>query len=165
MTMRYRRVLKWTLYSLGMLLTMLVNATVLGNRTFFGAVLSLPPVYVACVACREGHESGSLFALGAALLLALSGAEGGAVFVLLLPAAAAAAGFFCSAYFTANLLPTLAGCLLALALCEGGVYVQRFYMDAPMPSNAPALLGLQVGLSMVPAPLFWWIARMIGKVG
>ena len=105
------------------------------------------------MACREGHEAGGTFALAASLLWALAGSEGGVMFVLLLPAAAVTAGFFCSAYFTPNLLPTLTGCLLALALCEGGVYIQR------------ALLGYLLGFSLIPAPVLWLAVRGIGKAG
>ncbi len=165
MAHRYRKILKWTLYSLGLLVVVLLNTVVLGNRTFLGAKLSLVPVYVACVACREGHESGSVFALAAGLLWALSGVEDGAMFVLMLPLAAVIAGYFPATYLTRTLLPALPGCLLALVLCEGGVYLQRLYMDAPLPSNALALLGLQIAFSMITAPLFWWLTRWIGKAG
>ena len=144
---------------------MMVSTVILGNRTFFGAKLSLVPVYVTCVACWEGHEAGGFFALACALVWALSGASGGAVFVLTLPVAAVVAGFFCTTYLTRSLLPAMAGCLLALALCEGGVLVQRLYMDAALPSNAPALLAVTVGLSMVTAPVQWWLVRLFGKVG
>ena len=165
MAKRYRVPLKWALYSLGFLLVMLLSTVVLGNRTFFGTKLSLVPVYVGCVACREGHEAGGLFALATSLFWALSGAEGGAVFVLLLPVASLIAGFFCNTYLNRALLPATAGCLLALVLCEGGVYVQRMFMDAPMPSNALTLLGLQILFSILTAPLFWCLVRLIGKAG
>ena len=165
MSHRYRTVLKWTLYSLGLLLVLLVNTVVLGGRTFLGTKLSLLPVYAACVACREGHESGGVFALAAALLWALSGVEGGAVFVLMLPLAAVIAGYFPATYLTRTLLPALGGCLLTLVLCEGAVFLQRLYMGAALPANAPALLGLQIGFSLIPAPLFWWLTRLIGKAG
>lgn len=165
MAKRYRTILKWALYSLALVVVILLNTTVLGNRTFCGAKLSLLPVYAACVACREGHESGGIFALASALVWTLTGAEGGVVFVLLLPVAAVIAGFFCTAYFPPSLLPTLVSCLLALTLCEGGVYLQRLYMDAPMPPNALALLGYQIGFSLIPAPLLWLCARGIGKAG
>lgn len=165
MNQRYRIFFKWICYSLGFLLVMLLATVILGHRTFFGAKLSLVPVYVTCVACREGHESGGFFALGSALVWALSGATGGAVWMLMLPVAAVIAGFFCTTYLTRALLPTAAFCLLGLALCEGGVYVQRLFMDAPMPSNAPVLTAVTVGLSLVSAPVFWALTRLIGKVG
>lgn len=165
MNRKYRNLFKWALYSLGFLLVMMLATVILGNRAFFGAKLSLIPVYVVCVACREGHEAGGFFALACALVWALSGATGGAAFVLLLPVCALVAGFFCAAYLTRSLLPAMAFCLLGLALCEGGVYVQRLYLGAAMPHNAAALLGIQIGLSMLSAPLFWWLTRLIGKAG
>ena len=54
---RYRILLKWCLYSALFLLVLLLTTVVLGSRTFLGVKLSLVPVYVACVACREGHEA------------------------------------------------------------------------------------------------------------
>ena len=165
MAIRYRSVLKWVLYSAGFLLVMLLSTVMLGDRRFWGTKLSLVPVYVSCVSCREGHEAGGFFALASALLWTLSGAEGGAVFVLMLPVAAVISGFFCNTYLTRTLLPALAGCLLALVLCEGGVYVQRVYMGAAMPPDAPVLLTLQILLSLAAGPLFWWLTRLIGKAG
>ena len=165
MVQRYRTILKWALYGAGLLLVMLLNTVVLGSRMFLGTKLSLVPVYTACVACREGHESGCCFALAAGLAWALSGAEGGAAFVLMLPLAAVPAGYFPSTYLTRTLLPALGGCLLTLVLCEGAVFLQRLYMGAALPANAPALLGLQIGFSLIPAPLFWWLTRLIGKAG
>ena len=165
MAKRYRTVLKWALYSAALLAVLLLNTVVLGGRTFLGAKLSLVPVYVACVAGREGHESGSVFALAAGLLWALSGIEDGAMFVLMLPLAAVFAGYFPATYLTRTLLPALPGCLLALVLCEGAVYVQRLYMGLALPSDALALLGLQIAFSMLTAPLFWWLTRWIGKAG
>lgn len=165
MNRNYRNLLKWCLFSVGFLFVMMVSTVILGNRTFLGTKLSLVPIYVSCVACHEGHESGGFFALGASLLWALSGAAGGAVFVLMLPLASILASYFCNTYLTRSLLPAMASCLLALVLCEGGVYIQRSYMDAVMPPNALTLLALQVGLSMLTAPLFWGLTRLIGKAG
>ena len=48
---------------------------------------------------------------------------------------------------------------------EGGVYVQRVYMGAAMPPDAPVLLTLQILLSLAAGPLFWWLTRLIGKAG
>ena len=165
MAKRYRNLIKWALYSLVFLVVLLLNTVVLGHRTFFGAKLSLVPVYVTCVACREGHESGGLFALAAGLVWALSGAAGGAMFVLMLPVAAVISGYFTETYLTRWLLPAMAGCLLALLLSEGGIYLQRLYMAQPLPSNATALLGIQIACSMITAPLFWWLTRLIRKAG
>ena len=165
MAKRYRTVLMWGLYSVGLLVVVLLGTVVLGNRTFFGAKLSLLPVYVACVACREGHERGGFFALAAGLLWALSGESGGAMFVLMLPVAAVLCGYFTATYLSRTLLPAMAGCLLALALCEGGVYLQRLYMAQPLPADAAALLGIQIACSMITAPLFWWLTRLIRKAG
>ena len=165
MAKRYRILLKWVLYSLGFLVVMILSTVVLGNRTFFGTKLSLVPVYVCCVACREGHESGGFFALGCGLVWALSGITGGPAFVLLLPVSAIVAGFFCTAWLTQSLLPTMAFCLLSLVLCEGGVYVLWLFLGEPLPSNALELLGIQVLLSMLPAPVCWGAVRLMGKVG
>lgn len=165
MAKRYRKLILWILYSLGFLLVLLLNTVVLGSRTFFGAKLSLVPVYVTCVACREGHERGGFFALAAGLVWALSGASGGAMFVLMLPVAAVISGYFTATYLNRTLLPAMAGCLLALLLCEGGIYLQRLYMAEPLPSNAAALLGIQIACSMITAPLFWWLTRLIRKAG
>lgn len=162
---RYRTPLKWVLYALGFLLALLLESSALGHTRFFGAPLSLTPPYVCCVACREGHEAGGVFALGAALFWALSGVTGGPVVVALLPGACMAASFLCGAYFTRTLLPAMAGCLFSLVLCQGGIYAVRLFMGNPMPPDAARLLLAQTGCSMVPAPFFWWLTKFPGKAG
>jgi len=165
MNHKYRIFFKWLLYAFLFLLVMLTQTVVLGSRTFFGAKLSLVPVAVACVACREGHESGGVFALAAAVAWCLSGASGGTIFLLLLPVAAVVCGYFCSTYLTRGILPCLAGCLLTLVLAEGGVYLQRLYFVGSLPAGAARTLAVQIALSMAACPLFWLIARGVGKVG
>lgn len=165
MNQTYRNILKWTLYGFLFLLVMMVQTVILGSRTILGTRLSLVPVAVACVACTQDHESGGLYALLCALAWTLSGESTGAVYLLMLPIAACVGGYLCSTYLTHGLLPSLAMCLLALSLCEGGVYLLRLFMGAPLPSNALELVGTQVGLSLVTAPLWWGLARLIGKTG
>lgn len=165
MNQRKRKILRWCLYSAGFLLVLLLSTTVLGDRTFLGTKLSLVPVYVACTACREGHERGGLFALLTALFWALSGAAGGAVFLFCLPLGSIIAGYITSAYVAQALLPALCGTALTLVLCEGGVYVQRLFLGSPLPGNALELLGLQIGFSLLTTPLFWWLTGRIAKAG
>lgn len=165
MNQTYRNILKWSLYGLLFLLAMLVQTVVLGSRTILGARLSLVPVVVACVACTQDHESGSLYALICAIVWTLSGESSGAVYLLMLPIAAAVGGYLCSTYLTHGLLPCFVMCLLALALTEGGVYAQRLYMGAPLPQNALELLGIQAALSLISAPIWWGLAHAIGRTG
>ena len=162
---RYRNFIKWAVYAAGFLLTLTVTGTVLGGRTFFGAKLDFVPVYVTCVACREGHEDGGIFALVCSLVWALSGVTGRAVLVLALPAAALISGYFCATYLTRTLLPALGGCLLALVLCEGGVYLERLWLGGAVPPDALRLLAVTIGLSMLSAPILWGLVRLIGRIG
>lgn len=157
--------MKWTFYALGFLLALLLESSVLGHRTFFGSKISLVPSYVCCVACREGHENGGWFAVAATLFWALSGVTGGPMFMFLLPAASILASFVCNTWLTRSLFPALAGCLLATALCHVGVYLQRLYMDYPLPPDALRITIIQLLCSMVPAPLLWWETRLIERFG
>ena len=165
MIQRKRKILRWSLYSAGFLLVVLLSTTVLGNRTFFGAKLSLLPVYVTCVACRETHENGGLFALLTGLFWALTGAAGGPMFLFFMPLGCMLAGYVTSAYVTRSLMPAVCGSLLTLVLCEGGVYIQRLFLGSPMPGDAARLLLIQIGLSLLTTPLFWWLTGKIAKAG
>lgn len=166
MNHKYRTLVKWLLHGLLFLLVMMVQTVILGNRTFWGAKLSLVPVAVACVACREGHESGGVFALAAGLLWCLSGVSGGSAYLLLLPVSAVICGYFCSTYLTRSLLPCAAGCLLTLTLAEGGAYLQRYYLGGALPAGAGHKLAVQILLSMPACPLFWAVSRAVsGKAG
>lgn len=147
------------------MLALLLESSVLGDRTFLGTKVSLVPAYVCCVACREGHETGGWFALAATFFWVLSGVTGGPVFMVLLPVASILAAFVCNTWLTRSLFPALAGCLLATALCHVGVYLQRLYMDYPLPPDALRLTMLQLLFSMVPAPLLWWETGLIERSG
>lgn len=134
------------------MLALLFESSVLGDRTFLGTKVSLVPAYVCCVACREGHEAGGWFALAATFFWVLSGVTGGPIFMVLLPVASILAAFVCNTWLTRSLFPALAGCLLATALCRVGVYLQRLYMDYPLPPRRPAVDHASTALFHGPRP-------------
>ena len=133
---------RWALYTLLFLMTMVTETIFLAHVRPFGTRLSLVPVVLLCIAAREGAEAGGLFVLLASFFWCLSGDADSALCVFTLTAAAVAAGGLCGTWLTRALAPAMAFCLL-----EGsGLLVCR-----------------QVGLSVLTAPVFWGLTRLIGK--
>ena len=54
-------------------------------------------------------------------------------------------------------------CLLGLILSQGGSWLLRLYLAEPMPAGSGLLVCRQVGLSVLTAPVFWGLTRLIGK--
>ena len=82
-TRRLFSVLRWALYALVFLLAMMVQTVVL-SRGIHGFFVSCVPLAVACVSMQEGAEGGGAFALAAAFLWCLSGADYGSAQIVTL---------------------------------------------------------------------------------
>ena len=159
-----RRAVKWGLYSVLFLMTIVLETVFLGHTTIAGTKLSFVPVVIACIAAREGAEAGGLFALLCSIFWCFSGSDYGSLNIFILTLVGVTAGYFCGAHLTKNLLPTMLFCLIALALSQGGVYFLRLYLDAGVPPEGLLLVAKQVGLSVMSGPVFWLLARLIGRV-
>ena len=165
MNQRYRKGMKWTLYSLLFLLSMLVGSTILGGMDIFGTKITILPLVIICVACREGHESGGLFALITTVIWTLSGVGGSSIYIVMLCLVSVVAGYFCTTYFTKGPFPAMAACMVGLALSEGTIALQRIYFGLEMPADTMTILAVQMVVSFILAPFIWWMVRLIGKVG
>lgn len=154
---------RWALYTLLFLMTMVTETIFLAHVRPFGTRLSLVPVVLLCIAAREGAESGGLFVLLASFFWCLSGDADSALCVFTLTAAAVAAGGLCGTWLTRALAPAMAFCLLGLILSQGGSWLLRLYLAEPMPEGSGLLVCRQVGLSVLTAPVFWGLTRLIGK--
>lgn len=156
---------KWALYALVLLVGFVVQSVVLGHVRFWQTKLALLPVIVACVAARESLESGGLFGLLAGLFWVFSGDAESSLCIAMLTVLGTVAGHICGTYLTKNLLPTMLMCLLGLVLCQGGAFGLRWYLGSALPPQAHMLVLIQIGLSMLAAPVCWIVCRQIGQIG
>ena len=67
------RLLKWTLYSLTILLALVLQDVIMGRVNFLGATTNLPVCVILLITVIEGVETGSVFVLIASLMYYFSG--------------------------------------------------------------------------------------------
>ena len=109
---QWRALLKWTLYCLYFLLTLIVQSVVLAKHPLFGLKLNLIPMLIVCICIREGPERGGLFAVLSSLFWCFSGADYGNLSVAIIPVCAILSAVLCRAVLTVRFVPTLLCCLV-----------------------------------------------------
>ena len=161
---QYRKVLMWTLYALLFLLCVVIQTVVFGKPRFYGVKLCLIPVCVACVTMFLGAEDGALYALACGTFWCFAGADGGALHIVFLTLCGAAAGYLCDRYLVRRLLSGLLMSLLCLLVCQGLLFLFRCYVGTTSLRTFPSLF-IQIGLSLIPCPVFYLAARAVRKAG
>lgn len=157
-------VVRWLLFSLLYLLALLVQDVMACRVNIAGAGTDLVPCVIFMIASLQGVEPGSIFALGASLFFCFSGSSPGPYVVPMITILAVLVAIFRQAClrkgFFSILLSTGAGMLCYELLLFGvGLFLrytiwQRF--------GAMLLTGL---LSLLAVPVFYPVARAIGKIG
>ena len=163
-TRRLFSVLRWALYALVFLLAMMVQTVVL-SRGIHGFFVSCVPLAVACVSMQEGAEGGGAFALAAASLWCLSGADYGSAQIVTLTVAGVLCGGLCQVVLTKKLLPAAGLCAMTLLLCDGTCFLLRLYLGAAGGAQAAAYLLPSLGISLCFFPLFYVPAHFIARIG
>ncbi|MFI3313029.1 MAG: hypothetical protein R3Y62_04010 [Eubacteriales bacterium] len=164
MKVHYIGLFRWILYSVFLLLVAVVQKVVLGNVTLWGTTFSILPVAVAAVSCQSDHESSGIFGLAVGIFWACLGQSSGAAFTLFLPIGALLAGWFCTHYLTRGMGAVLLLGALAVALCEGGIVLQKLYMNEQLPDHFWQLVLRQIVISSLFAPLFWAITKGVERL-
>ena len=162
---QWRHILRWTLYTLLFLATLMLQAVVLGKDGMFGCYPDPVGVVIICVATVEGPERGGLFALLTSTFWALSGIDQGPLLILCLTALPILSGYLCRRIFSVSYLPSLISCGLILFVTEtSGFFLKRFFEAVPgslfLTQVLPGIL-----VSLLFQPLFYWLVKSIQKIG
>lgn len=162
---QWMHVLRWTLYTLLLLLAMMVQTVVLGNRTIFGIHPDFVPVIIVCVCMREGPERGGTFALLGSLLWCLSGVEQGSICVAVLTIVPVLGGLVCRAALVNRFVPCLIVTVFALFLEHLIAFLIGFFFNGMagilfLTDVLPCVL-----ISSVVQPLVYLVVKRIEKVG
>ena len=161
---RRKQTLMWALYALFFLAVLILQDTVLARLQPFGAPFCIVPVAALCVAMQQGGEKGGIFCLGAGLLLALSGTSDGGLWIFFLVLAGALCGWLCAAVFLPRLLPTTVLCLLSLTVILAVISLIHIYLEG-LHFQTVFRIFRQVASAVPFAPVFYWCAKAVGKVG
>lgn len=162
---QWLHILRWTLYCLLLLLAMMLQTVVLGNRTIFGIHPVFVPIVITCVCLREGPERGGTFALLASVFWHLSGADMGSVSILVLTVIPVLGSLLCQRILANRFLPCLLFCLLAVFCDQTLIFLLKFILD-----GLPGEYFLQqllpcVLISLCAQPLTYLLVKWIAKIG
>lgn len=163
---RQDQIVKWLVYTLGLLPVWILDAYILGRYPLFGVHPVLLPLAVVAVAVMEGATAGAGFGLGVGLLWALgySSVSGGMVLFLVL------AGMLAGSAAQYALTQGFAGCLICsagvLAALEGlHLLWEIFTQTAPLPVLLE-VAGKEFCWSLAWTPLVYLVFRLVfHKVG
>lgn len=162
---QWLRILRWTLYSLLLLLVILLQTVVFGNRTLFGTHPDFVPVVIACVCLREGAERGGTFALLGSLFWYLTGAEQGSVCIVTLTVLPVVGSLLCRTLLADRFLPCLLITLVTLFVEQTAMFLLKLFFDGLSGMFFVRKLLPCVAVSLLAQPLVYWLVKRIAKIG
>lgn len=162
---QWKALLKWTLYSLFFLLTLITQTVVLAKHPIFGLKLNLIPLLIVCVCIREGPESGGLYALLTSVFWCLSGADYGNLSVAILPVCAILSAVLCRAVLTVRFVPTLLCCLVTSLIHESVIFALKMLLASVLARYYVSVVLPGVGLSLLALPLLYVLTKAISRTG
>lgn len=158
---RQDQIIKWLVYTLGLLPVWILDAYILSRYPLFGVRPVLLPLTVVAVAVLEGAAAGARFGLGVGLLWTLGypSVNGGMVLFLVL------AGMLAGAAAQYALTQGFAGCLICsagvLAALEGLHLVWGLFTQiAPLPALLE-VAGKEFFWSLAWTPLVYLIFHLV----
>ncbi len=159
-----KKLLKWVLYALVLLVLSVVQDVMLCQVRLFGVTTDLVPCGIFLICLTEGLEESCVFALIGAMLYHFSGASAGYHSIVLLTAISVGITYFRQSYlrkgFAAMMLCAALGMLLYVLL----VFFVALFLGQTNFSRCWAFC-LSGGLSMIAAPVLYPILGAIGKIG
>ena len=157
--------LRWSLYCAVLLLAMMLQTVVFGNRTLLGVHPDLVPIVITCVCLREGAERGGLFALLSSVFWALSGIDYGSLHILILTVLPIAGSLLSSRLLSNRFFPCFFWNLFTLLVLQSVIFVFQSTFSATDGSLYFTRLLPCVCISALLQPVFYWLVKCIEKIG
>lgn len=159
-----KQVLKWCLYALLLIVLSVLQDVVLCRMRFFGGTTDLVPCGIFIICILEGSHKGSVFALMASYLYALSGTAPGPQVMVLITAIAVVAAIFRQAYLHHAFPPILLCSCLAMAFYELSVFAFCLFLGSTTPDRFVSF-AVPILLSVITIPLIYPLAKAIAAIG
>ena len=165
LTPRQRRtLLKWTLYSLVLLVLSLLQDVILCRMDIFGATTDLVPCGIVLICLLEGAEGGSVFALIASTLYLFSGTAAGTYTIVIITLLSIGAAFFRQSYLRKGFGASMLCVALATVLYQLSVFFIAVFLDLTAFSRITAHL-MSAAMTLVSAPILYPIVGGIYSIG
>lgn len=157
-------ILKWTLYTLLFLFSMLLQTVILPRMRINGIALTAVPVCIACVAVWEGSVAGGVYGILCGMFYSLSGVDCGPIFVLTFAISAVLSGGICEHYTVRGFISSLILSLMSLMICQTLAFIFRVYANIVALKYWSTVLIPEILLSILLVPIFYVGARVIAKI-
>lgn len=162
--LQWQGVLRWGLYSLALLVTLVLETVLFGKLRVLGAKLTIVPLLLCCAAIREGPEKGGLFALIGSVLWCFSGTDMGNLSVAAVTVMAVLSAVLCKAVLTDSLVSSALCCLVTLLVNGGVIFAFKLLLTPISPRGIWLVLGSAV-LSTLLCPAFYYLCKAISRTG
>ena len=163
--LQWRTIMKWALYAFAFVATLVIQSVILSRLLVFGTKVNLVPYFIGCVCVIEGPDSGSVFALIASLVWALSGGDLGFVSIAVLTCGGMGVGLLMRDLLHRRLL-TCVICCFALSLChDTAIFLLRLYLNTVTARQYFRILIPGTILGVLSCPVFYHLFRAIHRLG
>ncbi len=159
-----KRVLKWFLYALSVLVLSLLQDVVLCNFRLNGATTELVPVAIFLICILEGTERGCVFALVSSALYLFSGTAAGPHAMVFITGLAILVCIFRQSLLQKTFSSVLLCMILAMACYELLIFVSAIFLGY---TYAARFIGFVIttGLSLLAVPVLYPIYVSISSIG
>ena len=156
--------LKWTLYTLVLILMSVVQDVLLSRWRIFGTTTDLVPCGIFLIVVIEGLETGSVFSLVAACCYLFSGSAAGNYAIVFITVLSVAAAFFRQSYLRKGFSATMLCVAIATVLYQLAVFFIAVFLDLTVFSRITAHL-VSAALTLISAPILYPIVSGIRTIG
>ena len=159
-----RRMAKWALYGVLLLIALIMQDTMLSRIRFSGATTDLAVCVILLVGILEGPEEGGLFALLASVFYYFSGSAPGVYVIALLTVTVIGGALFRQGYWSQSLSSAMLCTGLALLTYELTLMLIGIFLNLTIWNRAGVFFMTALLSTIAILPLYP-LVRVIGQIG
>lgn len=156
--------LKWTLYTLTLLVLSILQDVLLSRMRIFGATTELVPCGIFLICLAEGLETGSVFSLVAACIYLFSGTAAGHYSIVFITALSIGVTLFRQSYLRKGFSAAMLCTVFAMVVYEMAVFAIGLFLNMTTFGRIGTHL-LTALLTLVAAPVLYPIVSGISTIG
>lgn len=156
--------LKWTLYTLTLLVLSILQDVLLSRMRIFGATTELVPCGIFLICLAEGLETGSVFSLVASCIYLFSGTAAGHYSIVFITALSIGVTLFRQSYLRKGFSAAMLCTVFAMVVYEMAVFAIGLFLNMTTFGRIGTHL-LTALLTLVAAPVLYPIVSGISTIG
>lgn len=159
-----KSLLKWTLYTLFLVLLSVVQDVLLSQVRIFGATTELIPCAIFVICILEGSQRGSIFALIGGLCYLFSGTAPGVYSMVTITFLGVGSTLLRQAFLQERFSSCMLCTVGATVLYQLGNFLFGLILGLTVPGRIYGFL-ITAGLSLMAVPLLYLITKAIYRIG